>query len=378
MRILFEIAGEMRRQGRTVYDFGLGDIDIPLHPAIKEAMNRAVDNGITRYGPNAGELTLREKLADFYGTKYHVSGLGIENVMITCGALEGLFDTIIAYSDPDSEVILHEPSFRYFNYICKIAGARPTVVDTDPTKDFVLDPAKVQDTITAKTKSILINFPTNPTSAVLDRKTMKAIVEIAEDAGLLLISDESYENILFDETKHISALEFGYDKTLVLSSFSKSLCMTGLRVGYLVAPSKEVLSPILQIHQYNTAHANRPAQYGALAGLERIQEIQENVVSILGNRRKRFKDSWGTIPGVKIRLPAATFYFYPDISGTGMTGKEFSDFAVKNGVIVVPGTEFGEAMAGTTNHVRISFGVGQGNIIEDAAQTLIVALEKRR
>ena len=237
---------------------------------------------------------------------------------------------------------------------------------------------QIYNAITPKTKALLVNFPTNPTTSIITMQDMKPIVELAEDYGILLISDESYENIYFDNLKHHSFIEFGYDKTLVIRSFSKSLAMTGLRVGYTIGATTKLLAPIFQVHQYNTAHANRPSQYAALAGLEHEKEITDNNMAIFTKRRQQIIDSWSKIPGLKFKVPKSTFYAYIDVSDTGMNAKEFCEFAMKNGVVLVPGIEFGsDESIGLKNYFRMSFGVSSEESIQRAAEVLIDAFNVR-
>jgi aspartate/methionine/tyrosine aminotransferase len=153
--------------------------------------------------------------------------------------------------------------------------------------------------------------------------------------------------------------------------------MTGLRVGYALGASKEVMSPINQIHQYNTAHANRPSQYAALAGLEHEEEISKYVINILTKRRNKIAETWKKIPGLDFDTPEATFYIYGDVSKTGFADSvEFCKFALENGVILVPGKEFGSNKSpGLDNFFRMSFGVAEGGLIERGAELLIEAFE---
>ena len=378
MRKLFDLANELRHKGKKIFDFGLGDIDIPLLRSMRDALMIAVDTGLTRYGSNPGDQPLREKLVERYEKRYKAKNITIENVLITCGAIESLFDSMLAFLDPGDEIIIHEPSFKYFEYIANLSSAKVVPISTDPEHDFRIVVEQLVNAITPKTKAILMNFPTNPTTSIITLQDMKPIVEIAEEYGLLLISDESYENIYFDNIKHHSFLEFGYANTLVISSFSKSLAMTGLRVGYTIGATPNLLVPISQVHQYNTAHANRPAQYAALAGLNIEEEIAKNNMVIFTKRRQQIINTWSKIPGLKFNIPKATFYVYVDVSDTGMNAKEFCEFAMQQGVILVPGTEFGsKENTGLTNYFRMSFGMTSEESIQQAADILIEASNKR-
>ena len=156
--------------------------------------------------------------------------------------------------------------------------------------------------------------------------------------------------------------------------------MTGIRVGYCLSPVKEIIAPVAQIHQYNTAHAGVPNQMGALVGLEHEKEIVEDTIKIFDQRRKALVQYWTKIPGVKFDAPKATFYLYPDVSESGMNSAEFSKFALENGVVVVPGHTFcfNKNVPGGDNFVRLSYGVGAVSDIKDSAQMLIDGFEKKK
>ena len=371
IRKLFTIANEMRQQGKTVLDFGLGDVDMGLNRIIRDAIVKAIDSGLTRYGPDPGEKILREAVANRYTNKYSAN-IDYNNVLITCGALESLLDTLIAYTNPGDEILLQEPSFGNFTYQIILIGGKPVPLITPPENYFKLTAEMVNESISPKTKALILNYPTNPTGMIIDKKETKGIVEVCEDAGILLISDESYDSLYYNNIKHTSAIEFGYEGTVVISSVSKSLCMTGMRVGFTVGSSNDTMQPIFQVHQYNTVHATRPIQYGAAAGLEQEEKIVKHNIDILTSRRKKILETWTKIPGLKLFEPQAAFYIYPDVTETGMDATEFCQFALEHGIVLVPGTAFGRTnSSGITHHFRMSFGIGSEKIIEDAANILI-------
>ena len=193
-----------------------------------------------------------------------------------------------------------------------------------------------------------------------------------------MVSDEVYEYITYDNYKAPSVLNFNYENVIVVNSASKALRMTGVRVGYCLSPIKDIIAPVAQVHQYNTAHAGVPNQMGALEGLKHEKEIVDETVKILDERRKSLHKYWPKIPGKDFDIPKATFYLNPDISGTGMNSAEFSKFALEQGVVVVPGHTFcfNKNVPGGDNYVRLSYGVGSVSDIKDSAQMLIEGIEK--
>lgn len=379
MRELFEIAERLRAQGKKIIDFGLGDIDIPMSESIKTSIKEAIDKGLTRYGPNAGQPDLRNKIAEKYNSQHGVS-LDEGNVLVTCGALESLMDIALAYINPGDEVIFHEPTFPYFGFQSILAGGKLNPISLDSSTNFKLKPEMLNEKISNKTKLVMINFPTNPTGGYLSPNDMKNIVEICQDAGVLLISDEVYEFITYDGYKSTSVLDFDNENVIVINSASKALCMTGMRVGYAVSPQKDVIAPVAQIHQYNTAHSAVPNQIGALKGLELESEIINNSIKILDSRRKALIEHWSKIPGLNFENPKATFYLYPDISETGMNSREFSKFALDQGVVVVPGNTFcfNKEHSGADNFVRLSYGVVSPQDIKESADMLIAGFDKNK
>lgn len=377
MRELFEIASRLRAQGKRVIDFGLGDIDVPLSPDVRQGIIDAIDQGKTRYGPNSGELSLRQAIAKKYKEQRGVD-LTEPNILVTCGALESLLDIALAYVSPGDEVVFHEPTFPYFGSQVLLAGGVLKPISLDGSTEFKLTPELLNEKITSKTKIVAINFPTNPTSGYLSPNELKGIVEICQEKNILLVSDEVYEHITYENLKSPSVLDFDYDNVIVVNSASKALRMTGIRVGYCLSPIKEIIAPVAQIHQYNTAHAGVPNQMGALVGLEHEKEIVSDTIKIFDERRKALMEYWSKIPGVKFPSPKATFYLYPDVSGTGMNSKDFSKFALENGVVVVPGHTFcfNKNVPGGDNFVRLSYGVGTVSDIKDSAKMLIDGFEK--
>lgn len=379
MRELFEIAGRLRAQGKRIIDFGLGDIDVPLSSDVRQGIIDAIDQGKTRYGPNSGEINFRQAIAKKYKTQRGVD-LTEPNILVSCGALESLLDIALAYVNPGDEIVFHEPTFPYFGSQVLLAGGVLKPISLDSSTKFTMTPELLNEKISEKTKIVAINYPTNPTSGYISKNDLKGIVEICEEKNVLLVSDEVYEHITYDGYKSPSVLDFDYENVIVVNSASKALRMTGIRVGYCLSPVKEIIAPVAQIHQYNTAHAGVPNQMGALVGLEHENEIVKDTIKIFDERRKALIEYWTKIPGVKFDPPKATFYLYPDISDTGMNSAEFSKFALENGVVVVPGHTFcfNKNVPGGDNFVRLSYGVGAVSDIKDSAQMLIDGFEKKK
>ncbi|MFX1513070.1 MAG: pyridoxal phosphate-dependent aminotransferase [Promethearchaeota archaeon] len=351
LRELFDIANRLNKEGREVISLGIGDLDIETPTPIIKAMKKALEEGKTKYTANNGISELREAIATKYANEYSLDYDPETEVCVSCGALEALFDVAHAVFEPNDEFITPDPDFSYFTKQASMLGVIEKRIPLDD--QFKLHGDDIRKEITPKTKLIHINFPSNPTGSVMSWKEIKEIVDIAAEHNLVLLSDEAYEKIVYQGHKHTCAAEFGYEKTIVIGSFSKSYAMTGFRLGYVCA-NAELMASIAKVHQLNTACANTAAQWAAVAGLN-SPNLTELILEQLTERRRVGLDGFSSLPGISIDYkPLGAFYLFPDVSGTGMDGTKFSKFCLeKAGVVVVPGEEFGKT---GRNCVRISYG----------------------
>ncbi|MFX0208433.1 MAG: pyridoxal phosphate-dependent aminotransferase [Candidatus Hodarchaeota archaeon] len=353
LRKLFELEHKIAKSSTTkVLSFGLGNLNIPTMPEIIEQLKHALDDPVShRYTPNAGLLELREAIVERYKTEYDLD-YSPNQVVVTSGCLEALIDTFFAYVDPGDEILIQDPTFGYYAAQIKLAGGKVKPISLNSS--FELEVDRVNEAITSETKAIVLNFPCNPTGSVMTRDQIKAVIEVAADKGILIISDEAYEAITYNSHQHTCAAEIDYDNVIVISSFSKTYCMTGFRIGYVLAPP-EILSSISLVHQYNTACANSPAQIAARIALHSPPSIRDIMMDELTKRRTETITAFTSIEGIELNYnPLGAFYIYPNVSGLGMDGTEFSEFLLeKCQIVVVPGLEFGNS---TPDHVRVSYG----------------------
>ncbi|OYT63182.1 aspartate aminotransferase [Candidatus Bathyarchaeota archaeon ex4484_205] len=321
IRELFDLA-----QGKgNVINLGIGEPDFDTPENIKEAAIRALRENKTHYTPNPGE-----KYSSEYGLDYDP-----DEVVVTVGACEAMYDVIV-----------------------KLAQGVPVRAKCFEEDEFVLKPEQVQEKITDKTKMILINSPSNPTGAVMGKKEIRGIVELAEDNEIILVSDEVYEKIVYDAT-HYCAAQFSHDGgVIVVNSFSKTYAMTGWRVGYAIG-RRDLISPVALVHQYSVANANSIAQYAALEALRGPQDFVREVVREYKKRRDILIRELRK-HGIKSNKPEGAFYLFPNI---GEDSREFSRKAINAGVAVVPGEEFGEV---GKNNIRISYATSVDNLIKGA------------
>ncbi|MFX0212278.1 MAG: aminotransferase class I/II-fold pyridoxal phosphate-dependent enzyme, partial [Candidatus Hodarchaeota archaeon] len=326
---------------------------------------KALEEGKTKYSSNNGIPELREALATKYATDYSINYDYETEICVTCGALEALFNVACATFEPGDEFLTPDPDFSYFTKQATMLGAKEKRIPLD--KKFKIQPEDIEKEITPKTKLIHINFPSNPTGSVMSRNEIKRIVDIAAEHDLILLSDEAYEKIVYEGHTHTCVAEFGYENTIIIGSFSKSYAMTGFRLGYVCAPAS-LMPSIAKVHQLNTACANTAAQWAAYTGVN-SPDLTDSILRQLIERRDAGIDKFGSIPGISIDYdPLGAFYIFPNVSGTGMDGTEFSKFCLeKAGVVVVPGIEFGRT---GKDHVRISYGSASPGNIQLAADKI--------
>ncbi|UCE15078.1 MAG: pyridoxal phosphate-dependent aminotransferase [Candidatus Heimdallarchaeota archaeon] len=368
LRKLFDLEEKISKtSSQNILSFGLGNINIPVMQEIIEQLKTALDDPTShRYTPNAGILELREVLASRYASAYGLD-YSTDQIVVTSGCLEALIDTFIALIDPGDEVLVHDPTFGYYACQIKLCGGK--VIPVPLNEKFELDAEAVKEAITSKTKALVLNFPCNPTGSVLSPNQTREIVETATDSGVIVISDEAYEGITYEGHKHTCAAEIDYENVIVISSFSKTYCMTGFRIGYVLA-NPDLIAPISLVHQYNTACANRPAQIAARIALQSPPSIRDGMMEELTQRRGETIKAFSSIDGIELNYkPLGAFYIYPNVKGTGMDGSEFSEFILKNcQIVVVPGMEFGTT---TTNHIRVSYGFLNQTDIQEAGNRML-------
>ena len=353
LRKLFDLEHKIAKSSsHKILSFGLGNLNIPTMPEIISQLKIALDDPVShRYSPNAGLLELREALVAKYKKEYHLD-YTTDQIVVTSGCLEALIDSFIALIDPGDEVLIQDPTFGYYASQIKLVGGK---IKPIPLNDkFELEVEAVKEAITPKTKALVLNFPCNPTGSIMSREQIRAVIQVAADKGIIVISDEAYEALIYNGHKHTCAAEIDYENVVVISSFSKTYCMTGFRVGYVLG-SPELISPISLVHQYNTACANSPAQIAARIALQSPSSIRDPMMKELLERRIETIKAFTSVEGIELKYnPLGAFYIYPNVSGLGMDGTEFSEFILENcQIIVVPGIEFGNS---TPDHVRVSYG----------------------
>ena len=343
-----------------VISLGVGEPDFCAPWHIREAAIFSLEKGQTSYTSNLGLLELRRSIAKYVAAKFHVSYQPASEILVTVGVSEALDLAFRALLNPGEEVIYHEPCYVSYNPSIYMAYGTPVTVETKAEDDFALRAADVERAITPKTKIIMLNFPTNPTGAVQPREELEGIAELAKQHDLIVITDEIYSELLYDDRVHhsIAALPGMKERTILMHGFSKAFAMTGFRLGYACSPP-ELTEAMMKVHQYSMLCAPITAQIAAVEALENGAGPMENMRKAYWRRRNLVVSKLNEA-GLTCFMPGGAFYVFPDIRSTGMTSREFATRLLEEEkVAVVPGTAFGKAGEG---FVRCCYATDETNL----------------
>ncbi len=354
----------------NVISLGIGAPDITTPIGLKEALKQAVDDDYNNYDQSIGNLELREAIAEKYKEYYGIEYDSSEGVIVTTGGVELIYVALQTYLKPGEEVLHQDPCFLTYPRQVVLAGGKMVWMPSTP--DFKIDIEKTKEKITDKTRIMILNFPSNPTGAVMTRQELKALVDMAEDHNLLILSDEVYEHIIFNGNKHVhvGSIDNAYERTITVNTFSKTYAIPGWRMGFGVT-TPEILKPILKYHTYVVANSTTPTQV-ALANYMQRKESEDFIKYIRNEFQKRrdvIVEGFNSIEGISCQKPVGSFYCYPDISQTKYPNcEEFSEKAFKDArVVLVPGLEFGPSQ---TPYIRASFGSAGVEQIQEVIERL--------
>lgn len=333
-------------------NLGLGEPDFDPPAAVLEALCAAVRAGKNHYGPSAGLPALRAKIAARYSDRDPATD--VENVIVTGSGTEGLMATALAMYDPGDEVLVPDPGFVLYAPHARLAGAVPVPYSLVESSGFLPDPAEIERLVTPRTRAIVVNSPSNPTGGVFPKALVDRLVAISDLHDLTIVSDEVYEEITYE--RPATSFWGRSDRVVVVNSFSKTLAMTGWRIGFLVAP-RSLAVALNKIHYHLLACPSTPAQVAALVGLESDASTRAMVREFRA-RRDLVVRALRRIPGVSIAPPLGAFYAFPRLAW-GRTATEIATGLLERGVITTPGDAFGPGGAG---HLRISFAASRPNL----------------
>lgn len=342
------------REIPDVINLSVGEPDFTPPKYALSAGWQAAKEGETHYSLTNGLPELRETLARKVQNDYGLSYDPGSEILITVGGTEAIFSALMGLVNPGDEVLIPNPGFVLYEPSVLLAGGVPVPVPLLEENDFKPSLDDVMSLVTDKSRVMLLNYPNNPTGAVLSYKEVAALAKVAVERDLIVISDEVYEKIIYDDAKHhcLAAFPGMRERTLIVNSFSKTYAMTGLRVGYACGP-KELISFVWLVHQYTVACVNSLAQHVALAALKGPQDFVRDMVREFDRRRHLVCQRLSEIEGFTCKLPKGAFYVFPNIKSFGMSSEEFANFLLREAhIATVPGSAFGSYGEG---YIRISY-----------------------
>ena len=336
-------AKAMKAEGIDVCGFGAGEPDFDTPDHIKAAAMAALDAGFTKYTPSSGTPELRQAISEKFkadnGLDYKPS-----QIVVSCGAKHSCYNAMLATCQPGDEVVIPAPYWLSYPEMARLTGADPVFVQTREENGWKMTPDEFQDAMTPRTKMVIINSPGNPTGAVYTRDEMAALIEVASNEEILILSDEIYEKLVYDDVKHVSiaSLPGAYDLTITINGFSKAYAMTGWRLGYLAAP-ESIAKAIDAIQSHSTSNPCSFAQKGGLAALKGDQQAVGDMREEFDMRRQYMCNRLAGISGVSLVKPQGAFYVLVNVANLSLTSQNFSDRLLsKHHVAVVPGIAFGD------------------------------------
>ncbi len=345
-------AKKMIAEGEDVTSFGAGEPDFDTPQFVKDAAIEALQEGHTKYTPATGIRELKEAIRDKLEIENGVA-YEVDQISVNCGAKHSCYNAILATCDPDDEVIIPAPYWTSYPEMVRLAGAEPYIVHTKAENSWKITADEFEDAISGRTRMLILNSPNNPTGAVYSEDEIRALVEVAASEDIIILSDEIYEKLIYNERKHISTAsisEEARDLTITINGFSKVYSMTGWRLGYTAAPP-EIARAISIIQSHTTSNPTSFAQYGALAALRGDQSFVEDMVEEYDMRRQYMLSRFAKINNVTTVEPEGAFYFLVDASKMGLSSMNLTEKLLSRyKVAAIPGEAFGVEMA-----VRFSY-----------------------
>ena len=360
----------MRSEGVDLVDFTVGEPDFFTPQFIKDAGKEAIDKNITKYTINRGEVRLREAIVDKYKTSYNLK-YDISNVIISNGAKHAIYNTIMALVDRDDEVIIPAPYWVSYPEMVKLANGTPVIIRTKEENEFKLTTQELRNSITDKTKLIIICNPSNPTGTVYSPNELCALSSEIEGKNIYVISDEIYEKLVFDENEYLSfaaCKKSCMDNTIIVNGVSKAYAMTGWRIGYALGP-KDIINAADTVQSHSTSNASSIAQYAAYKALTGPCEEIEMMRKEFERRRDYLMERMNKINNISCVQPKGAFYAFPNIKA--YINCTWNNSIIKNDydlalyllneakVSLMPGSAFG-----LENYLRISYSTSLPKIEE--------------
>lgn len=350
-----------------VLSLGVGEPKYPCPPAAKAAAIAAIESDNDAYTSNFGRLSFRQAIAENIQRLYGVTYRPNNEILVTTGVSEGADLALRAILETGDEVIFVDPTYVMYGPMITFAGGKVVALTSTASNDFEPDPDAIRRAVTNRTKAIILGYPCNPTGATPSREIFEAIVQIAEEHDLWLISDEIYGRLVYGvEHTCISALPGAWERTILLGGFSKAYAMTGWRIGYACAPAA-VIEVMMKIHQYTMLCAPTISQIACEAALIHSEDHVQTMVAAMEVKRDFVVESLNEA-GLECRSPKGSFYVFPSVAKTGLDSETFTEQLLKEKkVLVVPGTAFcgwsGDEATGRS-HIRCCYAVPDNELHE--------------
>ena len=354
-------AKTMAAQGIDVIDFSAGEPAFDTPDFVKEAAHSAIAAGFTKYTPASGTDELKraicDKLSRDQGIQYEPS-----QILVSCGAKHTLYNLAQALVNPGDEVIIPAPYWVSYPDIVRLAEGQPVILETREADGYAIDPQRLEACITPRTKALILNGPSNPTGAVYDRKTLEAVADVAARHDVLVVSDEIYEQLVYEDAACLSivtAVPEMAGRTLVVNGVSKAFAMTGWRIGYAAGPHA-LIAAMANVQSQSTSNPTSISQKAAVAALRGGTQFFTELRNDLTPKRRLIVDGLNAVPGLTCPTPAGAFYVFPNVSGlfgkrhangTITSATDLADYLLTDARLAcVSGEPFG-----SVNHLRLTY-----------------------
>lgn len=356
---------ELERAGQNIIKLQTGEPHLPTPDYAKFAAIDALNDNQTYYSHSRGIYELRALLCQYYNKRYGTSFNAEEHVLITPGGKQAILYAMLSAVEEGDEVIIPIPGWVSYEEIVKIAGGNPIFVDCDEEEGFELPIHKIEESISDKTKVIILNSPNNPTGKIISKETLEQVNQLCTKNDILLIGDEIYDRIVFNGKKYTSIIEVDPElkNCALINGFSKVYSMTGWRLGYVIA-EPALISAMTKLQQHSATCPTTFAQYGAIEGLKSGEEFVKSAVAVYQENRALLLEEFNKLENFRVTEPEGGLYAFIDISKISTDSSEFClELLDRCKVAAVPGIEFG---SNSQHYIRICLATEKENIIEFA------------
>jgi len=360
-------AKELKQKGIDVVSLGAGEPDFDTPGFIKEAAIAALNKGDTKYTPATGTIELRQAIAEKLERDQQLK-YPLDQIIVSSGAKHSLYNVFFSLINEGDEVLIPAPFWLSYPAMVTLAGGKSVIIDTNESTDFKITPDLLRRQITAKTKILVLNSPSNPTGAVYSEAELRALADVLlQHPRIVIVSDEIYEKLLFDDAKHFSIAQAGeemYQRTVIVNGHSKAYAMTGWRLGYAACPGAALAKAIETFQSHSTSNPTSFAQAGGVAALRHGDSEARKMCETYQRRRDSFMAALSGIQQLKVFKPQGAFYLFANIKETGLSSLVLTQRLLEEAhVAVVPGQPFG-----SDDYIRMSFATSESQLDQAASR----------